>query len=105
MKKQKIAISALALAISMIVTYPMDVRAAYDEIKVYSVKTGEKCHCGSIRNVDIYSRTDTIYCNEHGPNCKKLKAMYFQYYYYCTNPYCGDNYYGDWELVDTWHEE
>lgn len=73
------------------------------ETVLSTVSTGI-CHCGGNREETVYLRVDLAYCPAHGVSCRNYYVFYKQTYFYCTNPYCGDNWYSDWEAYYSEHD-
>jgi len=61
------------------------------------------CHCGGTRQQTYYLKGQTEPCPSHGAGCNDYTVAYIRDYYYCSNPYCGDNWYSAWRVYSTNH--
>lgn len=67
------------------------------------MEVGSVCHCGGIRQSTIEHFADYWYCDTHKGACNYY-TEYDQEYFYCTNPYCTDTWYGDRFNVKVYHK-
>lgn len=108
------------LFITILITFPMSVYAQSDiscsEEKIQQTELSETaifsrigreydgvCHCGARREKAELLRTRTGGCIDLKHDVNKCVFYDRRYYYYCTNPYCNDNWYSEWENYKVEH--
>lgn len=61
------------------------------------------CHCGARREKVELLRTRTGGCIDLKHDVNKCVFYDHRYYFYCTNPYCNDSWYSEWENYKAEH--
>jgi hypothetical protein len=100
MKTKKMIAFALALLLGLTFTPTASVVEAasvhteFEEFAGLSITSGY-CHCGALRGETVYFRYTGKVCPVTYTCTLTIEES--RTYYYCTDPYCGDNYYSQWD--------